>query len=146
VTSGAISWSTSHQDLTVEECLDCLSCKQLGRVAFTQDSWPQAGPVILPVNYVMEGDAIIVRTSPYGFIAQSLRRRETAFAVDEIDERTGCGWTVLVRGSATEVPGQHVYDLQRRPSAWREGVHSLFLRISPRLITGRRYGRLAKLD
>jgi hypothetical protein len=135
-----VSWPTSHRDLTVEECFGLLSTKQLGRVAFTQDAWPQAGPVILPVNYVVDQESIIVRTSPYGFIGRSLRRRETAFAVDELDERTGAGWTVLIRGSATGVPGQHVTDLQRRPSAWREGVHSLFLRIAPRLVTGRCYG------
>jgi uncharacterized protein len=144
VASGTLSWPTTHQDLTVEDCLAVLASKQLGRVAFTYDAVRQEGPVILPVNYVVDGDSVIVRTSPYGFIGRSLRRRETAFAVDDIDERTGVGWTVLIRGSAVGLPGHEVHQLQRRPLAWREGVHTLFLRITPRVITGRRYGRLTR--
>lgn len=142
---GTLSWATSHRDLTVEECFGLLSSKQLGRVAFTRDAVGRDGPVILPVNYVVDGDSIVVRTSPHGFIGRSLRRQVTAFAVDELDELTGAGWTVLVRGSATHVPGHQVHDLQRRPSAWRQGVHSLFLRIEPRVVSGRSYGR-SRLD
>jgi uncharacterized protein len=146
VASGRLTWPTSHEDLTVEECLALLSSKELGRVAFTYDAVRQEGPVILPVNYVMDGDSVIVRTSPYGCIGRSLLRRESAFAVDDIDERTGVGWTVLIRGSAISLPRHEVHHLQRRPLAWREGVHALFLRIAPRVITGRRYGRFTRAD
>jgi hypothetical protein len=64
-------------------------------VAFTQD-----GTVIFPVNYAVDRGSIIVRTSPYGYLGRHLRRCDTAFEVDEVDERTGAGWTVMVRGPA----------------------------------------------
>jgi nitroimidazol reductase NimA-like FMN-containing flavoprotein (pyridoxamine 5'-phosphate oxidase superfamily) len=123
-----------YDDLTVEECFDLLGSKHVGRVAFTVD-----GPVILPVNYVVDRESIIVRTSPYGYLGRCLRRCEAAFGVDEINEGTGAGWTVLVRGSAADLAGHEARHLQQHPRSWADGVHSLYLRIVPRMITGRRY-------
>ena len=136
MSDAALLSSIPYEDLPAGECLDLLASKQLGRLAFTQD-----GPVILPINYVVDRDSIIIRTSPYGYLGRHLRRCETAIGVDEIDERTGDGWTVLVRGPAAELPGHEARRLQQRPGSWADGLQSLYLRISPRVVTGRRFGR-----
>lgn len=136
-----LPWSIPYEDLPARECLDLLASKRLGRVAFMQD-----GPVILPVDYVVDRDSIIIRTSPYGYLGRHLRRCESAIGVDEIDERTSDGWSVLVRGPAVDLPGQEARDLQQRPRSWADGMQSLYLRIEPRVVTGRRYCRFPSAE
>lgn len=132
--SAAQAWPNPYEDLRVEECFGLLAVKDLGRVAFEH-----SGPVVLPVHYVLDRGSIIIATSPYGYLGRHLRRREAAFQADAIDERTGAGWTILVRGSADALPGHELRHLERRPRTWGEGTHSLYLGIAPRLVTGRRY-------
>ena len=136
----AESWLVSYEDLTVGQCLDLLASKTLGRVAFQED-----GPVVLPVHYTVHRDSVIVRTSPYGYLGRHLRRCETALQVDALDESTGAGWTILVRGPAENLPGHEVPQLQQRPRSWAGGVQSLYVRIVPRAVTGRRYDGSAQV-
>ena len=138
--SAAESGLSSYEELTVGQCFDLLASKTLGRVAFQDD-----GPVILPVHYTVHRDSVIVRTSPYGYLSRHLRQCETALQVDTLDESTGAGWTILVRGPAHDLPGHEVSGLQQRPRSWAGGVQSLYLRIAARVVTGRRYDRLAQV-
>ena len=60
-----------------------------------------------------------------------------AFQIDEFDDYTQSGWSVLLRGHATYV------DVADHPAAaelipWAEGQRSLLVRIAAREITGRR--------
>jgi hypothetical protein len=65
-----------------------------------------------------------------------------AFEVDHTDPDTGSGWSVLVRGDAAEVDLDHVPELLKLmagpPRPWAEGVHNVWVSITPRKVTGRR--------
>jgi hypothetical protein len=124
------------QELGEAECLELLRTKSVGRVAFSDDT----GPVVLPVNFVVVSGSILFRTSPYATIAAGLDNATAAFEVDDIDDFLQGGWSVLVRGRAgyvdddEEIPRGH----DDRPDPWVEGVRSLYIRVTPTTITGRR--------
>jgi len=123
------------RELTVEECFGLLRSKRLGRVAYDD-----AGPFVLPVNYVLDGATVLFRTSPYSSLGQHMRDSQAAFEVDEIDDETAAGWSVLVRGPARYVESTNLPEASTRPTSWREceGSQSLYVRITPTFVSGRR--------
>jgi len=128
------SWFPSHlKDMSREECQHLLRSEQVGRIAFTDP----AGPVVLPVNYVMVDDCVVVATSPYSSLARHATRTPVAFEIDAIDEFTESGWSVLVRGETSVVERQELSDVEL-PQPWAEGIRTLILKISPTEISGRR--------
>lgn len=122
-------------ELSRQECFELLAEKVVGRVAYGDDD----GPVVLPVNYVLDKETVLFRTSPSSPMAAHVREGKVAFQVDEVDEVTESGWSVLLRGVATfeqpkdTGPGNHP-----RPSPWAQGSRILVVRITPHLLTGRR--------
>jgi hypothetical protein len=126
------------QELTPGECLGLLRSKRLGRVAYDD-----AGPVVLPVHYVIDNDTVLFRTSPYSSLGQNMRTSQAALEVDEIDDETHAGWSVLVRGPARYVEATDLPDTAARPTPWREckEAQSLHVRITPTTISGRRLDR-----
>lgn len=128
------SWFPSHvKDLSLEECRDLLESGAIGRIGFTDPD----GPVVLPVNYVMVGDSVVVATSPYGSLARNATSAAVAFEVDAIDEFTESGWSVLVRGQTSVIERQELSDVDL-PQPWAEGIRTLILKISVAEISGRR--------
>lgn len=79
-----------------DECLDLLAGQPVGRLAFVL-----AGrPMVLPVNYAMDGDNVVFRTGAGSKLATALRRiGVVAFEIDGWDEETRTGWSVLAQGS-----------------------------------------------
>jgi nitroimidazol reductase NimA-like FMN-containing flavoprotein (pyridoxamine 5'-phosphate oxidase superfamily) len=123
------------RDLAAQECLDLLGTRSVGRLAFVDDE----GPVALPVSFRWADGAVLLAISAHGSIGRHVRDRVVGFEVDELDTVTRSGWSVLVRGTAAFVD---VEDLPVRPEArphpWPEGVRSLYVRVVPRSVSGRR--------
>ena len=67
-----------------------------GRVAISTPD----GPHIVPVNYSVVDDAIIVRTSPYSLLGTYGRDTTLAFEIDQFDHPNQRGWSVVARGRA----------------------------------------------
>ena len=107
----------------------------MGRVAYDD-----VGPVVLPVNYVVDSGTVLFRTSPYSSIGRHMPTSQAAFQVDEVEDVTSGTWSVLVQGPASFVNAADLPAPAGRPSPWREweGSQSLHVRITPRLISGRR--------
>jgi len=125
----------SLHELSREDCLELLAGKVVGRVCYVDDD----GPVVIPVNYVVDQGGVLFRTSPQGLMAAHVRDGPVAFQVDEVDEVTESGWSVLLRGEAAfEQPKAAGWDNGPRPSPWAQGSRNLLVRITPRVITGRR--------
>jgi nitroimidazol reductase NimA-like FMN-containing flavoprotein (pyridoxamine 5'-phosphate oxidase superfamily) len=118
------------------ECAALLRVNQVGRIGFLNDGWP----AILPVNYVMDGDDIVIRTDSGTKFAALRHGAEISFEVDAIDPLYRSGWSVLVYGNAAEV--EDVEELQQvkslRLRAWHQGTKPFWIRIAPVLVTGRR--------
>lgn len=126
-------WITGRiQEIDHDECLELLRSQKVGRIAFADEK----GPDVLPVNFVTDGPDVLIATTSYGVIGRSATNTHVAFEVDEIDEFTQSGWSVVVRGTAVrESPFEAPSD---RPQPWAEGTRTLLLRIRPDAMTGRR--------
>lgn len=125
-------------ELSKEECFALIGEAGVGRVAFTTAS----GPLIHPVNYLVDGDTLVLRTSPhtqFGTHPFGL----VAFEVDDLDPLMERGWSVLFVGRCAPVEdADEAIDLRRggRLQAWAAGTRNLFVRITPDQVTGRRIG------
>jgi uncharacterized protein len=129
---------TTLQVLDSEECYRLLATQQVGRLGVNAENYP----LIFPVNFSLDHGVIVIRTRPGTKLAAADHANVT-FEVDEIDQRSRSGWSVLVRGLAEEVTSQHRTELVERTKAsgiepWAPGEHGRWLRLIPHKITGRR--------
>ncbi len=128
---------TELTEMSGEECAQLLSEHRVGRLGVIADG----EPVILPVNYVYDGKAVVFRTDA-GLKLQSAPLRRVAFEVDHVDEETGTGWSILIRGYAQEITraidhrSEALLRLPVAPFAPGEKTH--WIEIVPETITGRR--------
>jgi nitroimidazol reductase NimA-like FMN-containing flavoprotein (pyridoxamine 5'-phosphate oxidase superfamily) len=124
------------QELTKSECFALLSGQRLGRVAVVDDQ----GPVVFPVNFVLDRHMVVFRTDEGTKLDAAARGGRVAFEVDGTDEAARTGWSVVVRGEATEVtdPAELARLRKLRLSPWAPGAKSRYVRILPAKLTGRR--------
>jgi nitroimidazol reductase NimA-like FMN-containing flavoprotein (pyridoxamine 5'-phosphate oxidase superfamily) len=133
---------TGIEVLDYAECLRLLATRQVGRIGFA--IW--GAPEILPVNYVLDGDAVVFATGA-GSKLSAVVRSPVVFEVDDTDEKTRSGWSVVVHGLAQEVTASDARTLERVRALplepWSEGRKPYFVRITPRFVSGRRVGGAA---
>ena len=95
------------------------------------------GPVVLPVNYALDQDTVVIQISPYSTLAGHLRSAHASFQIDDFDDFNQTGWSVLVRGDAVHVDSADLpADDEDRPHAWAEGLRTFHVRITPHDISG----------
>jgi nitroimidazol reductase NimA-like FMN-containing flavoprotein (pyridoxamine 5'-phosphate oxidase superfamily) len=128
-------WRPGHmQELDAAECWELVGGRTVGRVGFSTGD----GPLVLPVNFVVHEGDVLFRTSPHNVIAAHLDGQQAAFEVDDIDDFTQSGWSVLIQGRADFLESVAELAPDAKPLPWPEGVRSLFVRITTRSVTGRR--------
>jgi nitroimidazol reductase NimA-like FMN-containing flavoprotein (pyridoxamine 5'-phosphate oxidase superfamily) len=126
-------------DLSPEECEQLLRYGVGGRIALSSPN----GPHIVPVNYSVVDDAIIVRTSPYSILGTYGRDAMLAFEVDQLDHERQRGWSVVARGRGQVVTDPEMIERIRsvwEPRPWAAGSRNLSLRLRWTELTGRRIG------
>ncbi|MFF5261198.1 pyridoxamine 5'-phosphate oxidase family protein [Actinomadura viridis] len=131
------------EELDRAQCLALIGPGGVGRVAFDDGE----GPTVIPVNYVLDGESVVFRTSLEGRLHHSLATALTgaavriAFEVDHIDEHDRVGWSVLLRGG-----GYHMPDHERPQGAsvepWPGGERPVYIRLTPHEVSGRRLRRV----
>ena len=65
-------------------------------------------PHIVPVNYVLVGEAPVFRTGPGSKLDAAAESAPVASEVDAAEEATRPGWSVVVRGALAEVTGRRI--------------------------------------
>lgn len=118
------------------ECLRLLAGEVVGRVGVVE----AGSPLVLPVNFGLDGDVIVFRTGP-GTKLSEARGHAACFEVDDFDRETRSGWSVVVRGRIEEITEHNPALLARLADLaepWLEGDRSHVVRIVPSSITGRR--------
>ena len=129
--------STTVEVLSEAECRRLLAEQEVGRVAFVDRDFP----VVLPVNYVLDGNAIAIHTDR-GTKFDRIPLQRVAFEVDGIERWNHGGWSVLVQGFGQDVSdaiGTRYEDLRRRElTTWLPGERSHWVTIDIQRISGRR--------
>ncbi|GAA0969368.1 pyridoxamine 5'-phosphate oxidase family protein [Actinocorallia libanotica] len=125
-------------ELDTEECFELLAPGGVGRVAFSDF----VGPAVVPVNYVLDGRALVFRTAIGGWLDQALTTSiagadvRIAFQVDDFDPAARTGWSVLVRGGAHHVSVGETSGLL--VDSWAGEDRQSYIRLTPSEISGRR--------
>ncbi|OKK22285.1 DNA-binding protein [Streptomyces sp. CB00455] len=133
--------STARRDtalvtLEEDECRGLLGTHGVGRIAvYTPD-----GPAVFPVNYLIAGADIAFRTAAETLAAQA-EGTEVAFEIDNIDDVTAGGWSVLAVGELRAVTDpeeiQHLVAIARS-QPWAGGPRTHWMKLTPLRLTGRR--------
>jgi nitroimidazol reductase NimA-like FMN-containing flavoprotein (pyridoxamine 5'-phosphate oxidase superfamily) len=126
------------QTLSAEECERLLGTQQIGRLGVIAEHYP----LIFPVNYALDRQIIVLRMDE-GTKLAAANHANVTFEVDQIDQRSRTGWSVLIRGLAEEVTSSHRAKLIDRTRAagtdpWAPGEHGHWMRLIPHAISGRR--------
>jgi transcriptional regulator with XRE-family HTH domain len=121
--------------LNERESRRLLAARGISRFVFTT----RRGPVAVPVNYrVVDGD-IIFRTAEDTTLTAVSDAEPVGFEVDRIDDAMSEGWSVLVTGRVRRVSPDELRRLETlRIEPWAGGQRTVYLRLEPRELTGRR--------
>lgn len=127
------------QVLSDDDCYRLLATQQIGRLGIVAEHYP----LIFPVNYALDHAGVIVIRTNAGTKLAAASYANVTFEVDEIDQWTRSGWSVLVRGLAEEVTSEYGTELIERTKAsgvepWAPGDRGHWMRIIPQEISGRR--------
>ena len=120
--------------LGTEESLRLLHSVSLGRIAITS----KALPVILPINYRVDRDQILFRTSAGTKLDAATRNAVVAFEVDQIDPVYHSGWSVLVTGIARDATAEVGDEAKSVTPRWAPGTEDRLVAISIDQVSGRR--------
>lgn len=128
----------SLDDIDAEECWRLLATQPVGRVAVIVGHYP----LVFPVNFALDGRAIVYRTGT-GAKVYSVHRSNVTFQVDQIDPIQRTGWSVMVKGVAQELHAPRNRETISRAemtgaTPWAPGQRDHVIRIIADQITGRR--------
>jgi uncharacterized protein len=127
---------THVERLSVESCLSLLERHRVGRLGIVDAE----GPLVLPVNYVLDRGAVVLRSDPGLKVDLANEHEAAAFEIDGVDHTRRLGWSVLVRGRLSQVTDPEerarlgALDLE----PYVGGDKSHLLRLDSRSISGRR--------
>lgn len=135
--TGQRAVNTGIEIIDRDECLTLLQGEEVGRLAVLDGG----RPLILPVNYVLDGEDVVFRTAPGTKLDQG-PRAPVCFEIDGFDRPHHAGWSVVVSGRLEEVTAYRG-ELFARAShlpvhPWADGAKDHLMRVVPSTITGRR--------
>jgi uncharacterized protein len=127
---------TGLQVLDRKRCLELLATHHLARLGVIEGRHP----VVLPINYVLDGDAPVMVTTD-GVKSRSAGGRPACLEIDGTDVDRQTGWSVVVHGRLEDVTDDSTVSQRVTPPVpWAPGPHPYVLRLVPESITGRAIG------
>ena len=101
--------------------------------------------MILPVNFLCDGERILIRTGDGTKLAAAARDAVVAFEVDHVEPFSHTGWSVCVTGIAREISDEkQLASVAALPLPhWTPNGVGHVMAISLELVTGRRITRSA---
>ena len=129
-------------ELPTTECRRLLRVGTIGRLAVVDS---EGEILLLPLNYAVVDDAVVIRTFAGSRLAGELWSARSsgapraAFEVDHIDNEKWRGWSVVAHGTLSPVDRADLAG-HRLPRPWAAGERDLFARMTVIDIAGRRLG------
>jgi len=138
---------TDHAGLEILHLGDCfglLESAPIGRIGFLAGG----EVVILPVNFLVDGQDVVFRTGPGSKLASLDVGRYVGFEADSYDAAAHSGWSVVVNGLAETVEDDdEIARLDALGLApWGAAADQTWVRIRPESINGRRIAETASAD
>jgi nitroimidazol reductase NimA-like FMN-containing flavoprotein (pyridoxamine 5'-phosphate oxidase superfamily) len=129
---------SSLDELTSDECYALLKTRILGRLGVIIDNYP----LIIPVNYAMDGFNVVFRSRP-GSKLIAAQHKNVTFQIDDFNHADNTGWSVLVRGQAEELSEDHSEAIRQSTEStgvqpWAPGEDFRWVRIISHGVSGRR--------
>lgn len=93
-----LDWS-GLEVLSPDECFQLLGETPVARLGFVDGG----SPVILPVNYTLDGRSIVFRTAEGSKLSAAMMERPVCVEIDSWDAMDHTGWSVLAKGLAALV-------------------------------------------
>ena len=126
-------------ELPHHQCESLVRSGTAGRIALCTPE----GPYLVPVNYSVVDDSVVIRTAADSFLADHAHGERVAFEVDQFDYENHQGWSVVARGTAQRV--DNVRELSHimavwEPRPWPDGPRPVFLKVPWHQLTGKRLG------
>lgn len=119
-----------------DECWELAATQTVGRLAVSIKNRPD----IFPVNYRVVDRSLLLRTAPGVKLAAATLGAGVAFEIDDFDEDTHHGWSIVMHGTAHEL--QALDDLFEAEATavetWASSRKDRFVRIEVDEISGRR--------
>jgi uncharacterized protein len=135
--------STWLEELSMEDCIVLLAHSAVGRLGVVVDGTPE----IFPVNHTVDpvSGCIVFPTNNRTKLQAALHWPKVSFEVDGLDPDGRSGWSVLVVGHAEQVTdlAEQVRAAAGRFVLWGTGPRTVWLRIVPERVTGRRISAVA---
>ncbi|NEE00626.1 pyridoxamine 5'-phosphate oxidase family protein [Phytoactinopolyspora halotolerans] len=96
---------------------------------------------IFPINYVVDGRAIVFRTGEGTKLAAVTIARNVAMEIDGYHRARREAWSVVVKGTAERVEDfDEIYQTEELPlRSWSDHPKQWFVRLLPQQVTGRRF-------
>ncbi len=124
------------EPISRDECMRRLRAQGVGRIGVEIEG----RVAIFPVNYALDGEAIVVRVRREGDLDEATRDKSVAFELDHADSLYPEGWSVLVQGRSSHVtdPGELATLAHLPLLPWGGSDRDLYLRVPIESLTGRR--------
>ncbi|MEV4377356.1 pyridoxamine 5'-phosphate oxidase family protein [Streptosporangium sp. NPDC049644] len=128
--------SAGLEVLSRPECLELLGSVSIGRIVFTD----RALPAVQPVNFVLDDETVVIRTTIGSKLAAAARDAIVAFEADDFDPSARTGWSVTAVGPARAVyESREIERLARLPlTAWAPASRDHYILVQTGHLTGRR--------
>lgn len=130
--------STWLEELSFDECVLLLASSGIGRLGVVVDGTPE----IFPVNHTVDTvtGCIVFPTNNRTKLQAALHWPNVSFEVDGLEADGRSGWSVMVVGRAELVEdlGEQVRAAAHRFVLWGTGPNTVWVRIVPERVTGRR--------
>lgn len=123
--------------LSAAECWSLLSQAEVGRLGIAARGTVE----IFPVNFVVDRERIVFRTSPGEKLLALSMTPAVAFEIDGWDDRQA--WSVVVKGTATRLDDDSAFRAASRTGlkSWVPDPKNAYVQITPAEVTGRRFER-----
>ena len=128
--------------LDEDECWRLLREQSLGRLAVSAAKEID----IFPINFHADGSTILVRTAPGTKLLEMAVNGDVALETDGYTESQA--WSVVAKGEARRLEHQTEIDAadQRPLKPWIPTLKYIYVEITPRQLTGRRFERAEEPD
>jgi nitroimidazol reductase NimA-like FMN-containing flavoprotein (pyridoxamine 5'-phosphate oxidase superfamily) len=120
--------------LSEGDALALLATVPVGRLVYSD----RALPFVTPVNFILDGADVVIRTGRRSRLATHTPGNIVAFEVDAIDVVDRSGWSVVVTGrvqlidDASDVARLAAWHLQ----TWQPAPTDRYLRLRPEMVSG----------